>query len=369
MGGEPVTTKPKRPSTHLPWEEADNGFVGHPDPQALPRAVALPLPPEIALSPDLAPLALAEAAHHAPSPLSLTAPARHAFYAQMPPLPSGHRGALTLLSGWAASPHTARGLQIAAAGAFRLPRPPDHPGEEDEDDPLGRSMRELLRMLHAHTQKDHKGDRTLYRPLFKGKAAAGQVRLLLNPLSSWTAHEDVARDEAHRGGGTAIVMMIAPAPQILAAPGSPFTYPHSGADGEHIVLGRVSRGLVLPLHPSPNDEPQGRQRMTDDEPILRPDDDIENADWLRARSWAIQPPSAQGLLDALGVGDASPQTQRSAVQHFLTLPAARAMPASVRVSLMHSGLLTPYDGVQVDPQTGDLPEEPQEPQGFDGLGN
>jgi hypothetical protein len=77
--------------------------------------------------------------------------------------------------------------------------------------------------------------------------------------------------------------------------------------------------------------------MTDSAlPSVYPDDD--SADWVKVRTWD-GPTSVAGLLAALGVKDSPPAAKRGAVQHFMRLPAAASMPASLRRSLRQAGLL------------------------------
>ncbi len=54
------------------------------------------------------------------------------------------------------------------------------------------------------------------------------------------------------------------------------------------------------------------------------DSDIRNADWLKTRSWDL-PAEKEEFLATIGGPEAIP--------HFLTLPAAEAMPAELRNAL------------------------------------
>ncbi len=59
----------------------------------------------------------------------------------------------------------------------------------------------------------------------------------------------------------------------------------------------------------------------------------------RTPQWEIQPPTAAGLLRALGVEEAGFAAQYRAVRNFVRLPAARAMPGSLRSDLRQRNLL------------------------------
>ena len=59
----------------------------------------------------------------------------------------------------------------------------------------------------------------------------------------------------------------------------------------------------------------------------------------RAPRWEIQPPTAEGLLRALGVEEAGFAAQYRAVRNFVRLPAARAMPSGLRSELRRRNLL------------------------------
>ncbi len=59
----------------------------------------------------------------------------------------------------------------------------------------------------------------------------------------------------------------------------------------------------------------------------------------RAPRWEIQPPTAEGLLRALGVQEAGFAAQYRAVRNFVRLPAARAMPSGLRSELRRRNLL------------------------------
>ena len=72
--------------------------------------------------------------------------------------------------------------------------------------------------------------------------------------------------------------------------------------------------------------------------VVLPDASLENADWTK-RTWDILPPTAETLLRTLGVENASHANQRAALRHFMTLPAAKAMPATLRAELSKMGVL------------------------------
>lgn len=61
-----------------------------------------------------------------------------------------------------------------------------------------------------------------------------------------------------------------------------------------------------------------------DEFIVDFDEDIENADWIKTLSWGL-PVDKDEFLDAIGGPDN--------LTHFLTLPAARPMPESLKKDL------------------------------------
>lgn len=56
-------------------------------------------------------------------------------------------------------------------------------------------------------------------------------------------------------------------------------------------------------------------------------DDIRNEDWLRTMGWDL-PTDLDGFLNACG-------RTAEQVRHFLTLPAAEAMPPALRVQVQH----------------------------------
>jgi len=63
---------------------------------------------------------------------------------------------------------------------------------------------------------------------------------------------------------------------------------------------------------------------SDEEIIVYPDDDIENADWIKTFSWGL-PTDKDEFLQAIG----GPEM----LDHFMTLPAARPMPESLKKEL------------------------------------
>lgn len=60
---------------------------------------------------------------------------------------------------------------------------------------------------------------------------------------------------------------------------------------------------------------------------LTPDTDLQNADWIKPRSWDL-PRTLDGLLAYL-------RDTNTPIEHFLTLPAAVAMPEDLRGQLVH----------------------------------
>lgn len=54
------------------------------------------------------------------------------------------------------------------------------------------------------------------------------------------------------------------------------------------------------------------------------DEDNESADWLRSRSWDL-PTDPEAFLSTIG--------GRENLAHFMTLPAARAMPDALRAAM------------------------------------
>lgn len=62
----------------------------------------------------------------------------------------------------------------------------------------------------------------------------------------------------------------------------------------------------------------------DDDEVIWVDRDIRDADWLRSMSWDL-PTNVDDFLYAIG--------GRKRLAHFLTLPAAQAMPDDLRAAL------------------------------------
>ena len=60
--------------------------------------------------------------------------------------------------------------------------------------------------------------------------------------------------------------------------------------------------------------------------MINLDGSIENADWLKHRSWDM-PTTLGGLLDIIGTSSAS-------IEHYLTLPSSKAMPEGLQARLM-----------------------------------
>jgi len=68
------------------------------------------------------------------------------------------------------------------------------------------------------------------------------------------------------------------------------------------------------------------------------DADVRNADWKRTRTWDF--PSFDLFLRVIKATDNLPLAERrAAVERFMRLPAAEAMPESVRHELIALGLL------------------------------
>lgn len=76
-----------------------------------------------------------------------------------------------------------------------------------------------------------------------------------------------------------------------------------------------------------------------DENVLYIDEDPRNADWLRTMHWDL-PTTLSSFLARLGVVDSPVGVQRASVEKFMRLPAAEAMPKSLRRELMMVGLLS-----------------------------
>ena len=76
------------------------------------------------------------------------------------------------------------------------------------------------------------------------------------------------------------------------------------------------------------------------------DDDNESADWLRSRGWDL-PVDPEAFLSTIG--------GRENLAHFMTLPAARAMPDALRAALdaiprtLSSGEIAARDGLRDTP--------------------
>jgi hypothetical protein len=62
----------------------------------------------------------------------------------------------------------------------------------------------------------------------------------------------------------------------------------------------------------------------DDPDVVWADEDVTNADWLRANTWDL-PTDVEGFLDVIG--------GRKRLPHFMQLPAAQAMPDDLRRDL------------------------------------
>jgi len=60
--------------------------------------------------------------------------------------------------------------------------------------------------------------------------------------------------------------------------------------------------------------------------VINLDDSMENADWTKSRSWDL-PTTLGGLLSTIGFNVKD-------VEHFLTLPSAKAMPEGLQARLM-----------------------------------
>jgi hypothetical protein len=59
--------------------------------------------------------------------------------------------------------------------------------------------------------------------------------------------------------------------------------------------------------------------------MINIDNNMENSDWTKSRSWDL-PTTLYALLAVIG-------STVEEVEHFLTLPAAKPMPADLQVSL------------------------------------
>jgi hypothetical protein len=60
--------------------------------------------------------------------------------------------------------------------------------------------------------------------------------------------------------------------------------------------------------------------------MINIDNNMENSDWIKFRTWDL-PTTLGGLLNVIGFSVED-------VEHFLTLPAAKPMPADLQVNLM-----------------------------------
>lgn len=81
--------------------------------------------------------------------------------------------------------------------------------------------------------------------------------------------------------------------------------------------------------------PESRSGITDAELAAM----NASEDWIKGRTWDIYPPTVETLLLALNVEYEPPRVQRAAVQHFMTTPAARAMPPNLRAELKKQRLI------------------------------
>jgi len=71
-----------------------------------------------------------------------------------------------------------------------------------------------------------------------------------------------------------------------------------------------------------------------------------NDDWIKSmpNSWDIHPKTAARLLEDLGVLDAPLEAQREAMEKFVWLPAAQAMPIWMQEELIEMGILAGLGG-------------------------
>jgi hypothetical protein len=69
----------------------------------------------------------------------------------------------------------------------------------------------------------------------------------------------------------------------------------------------------------------------DKEEVIWSETNDENADWIKSLSWDL-PTDVDGFLSALG---------SMSVEHFMTLPASKAMPEELAGELMKYGHLKP----------------------------
>jgi hypothetical protein len=77
--------------------------------------------------------------------------------------------------------------------------------------------------------------------------------------------------------------------------------------------------------------------------VIDIDADLRNADWLRTMVWDILPiegeTELQAFLGAVGIDDPAEEGAKEKVNEFMALPAAEAMPATLRDELEILGLL------------------------------
>jgi hypothetical protein len=59
--------------------------------------------------------------------------------------------------------------------------------------------------------------------------------------------------------------------------------------------------------------------------MINIDNNMENSDWIKVRAWDL-PTTLGGLLSVIG-------SSAEDVEHFLTLPAAKAMPEDLQVKI------------------------------------
>lgn len=340
-------TQYKKKSEVHPWHSLHPSLQGHPDVQELSRQYAqekadAQARKRVSLGGSLSPI--------------------HDFYASQKGTGNPHDVLHGFLSSWLVSPKSALGMQEASARIFHLPFS-QKIDNADPKDILGRARRRFLRSLYQQTQdalSSQKVSLMLYRPLFSSVKQGGGVKVQMSPLSSWSSSKESALKAAQEVKGKGILTVMVSPDDILSSPeskDSPFTSPT-----EYIVVGRgTSRGLVtlleVPKEQTVAPFQKGWKTRTMAEPLLRPDDTLQNADWMRSLSWSIYPATADGLLLALSVDDAPHGEQKAAILHFMKLPAAKPMPRNVRMDLIQRGLLTPYDE---DPTKSDDPDEIQE---------
>lgn len=61
--------------------------------------------------------------------------------------------------------------------------------------------------------------------------------------------------------------------------------------------------------------------------MINIDNNMENSDWIKSRTWDL-PTTLYGLLGIIG---SNPEQ----IEHFLTTPAAKAMPEGLQVKVMN----------------------------------